>query len=120
VDAECPLLGAQVLVAQPAIPTDAAIEMRLDGDEVSLADVSDPSADRVDDAGDLVAEHGPGSRVVGALEDPCVRPADPDRQGPESDLEGSGVGDREVVKIEPARLDESDGLHRARKTCIYV
>ena len=120
VDTECPLLGAQVLVAEPAIPTDAAIEMRLDGDEVALADVSDTSADGIDDARDLVAEHGPRSRVVGPLEGPCVRPADPDGQRAESDLKGSGVGDREVVEREPARLDELDRLHRARKTCIYV
>ena len=94
--------------------------MRLDGDEVSLADVSDASADRVDDAGDLVAEHCPGPGVVGALEDP-LRPSRRSRPpaagvGPR----GVRVGDREVVKIEPARLDESDGFHRARKTCIYV
>ena len=42
VHAECPLLRAQVFVAQPAISTDAAIEMRLDGDEVALPDVSRP------------------------------------------------------------------------------
>ena len=92
VHAERLLVRAEVFVAEPAISADAAVEVRLDRDEVALPDVADRRADGIDDARDLVAEHGPGPGVVRALEDPCVRPADPDRQRPESDLEGSGVG----------------------------
>ena len=106
VDAEGALAGAEVLEAAPAVAASAAIEVRLDRDEVALAERVDAGPDRLDVAGDLVPEDDPGQRVEAALDDLRVGAADPDRGRPHPHLAGTRIDGRDGLEANVARTVE--------------
>jgi hypothetical protein len=107
VHAEGALAWAEVLQAAPAVAAAAAVEVRLDRNEVALAQRLDTGPDRLDVAGDLVAEHDPRQRVEAAFDDLRVGAADPHRGRPHAHLARAWIDGRDRLHADVARTVES-------------
>ncbi len=112
-DPEGPLVGTQVLPAQPAVAARTAVEMRFHRYQVPFTDGGHAGTQRRHATRDLMAQDRAQPGEVGTLEDARVRAADAHRERCDAHLTDARFGDRPLAEPQLTDAFEADaGLRR--------